>query len=421
MDIEITPGSLEGSLQAIASKSATHRELIAASLCKEKTKIDINNLSEDIEATLRCLEALGATFTRDLNHIMVNPIKEPMENTLLDCGESGTTLRLILPLAGALGSRSQLIGKGRLPERPIRELTEALEKGGLQLSSSKLPLTLEGRLKGGIYEIPGNISSQYISGLLFALPILHEDSEIVLTTPLQSIGYVEMTLEVLKKYGITVEKSPSGYKIPGGQSYSSPGRTTVEGDWSNGAFFIAAGAINGAVTIEGLDINSTQRDKEIAKLLSSGGARIEQKGRIVRAYRSSLKGQEIDVSEIPDLLPILAVVASLSYGTTYFKNAARLRLKESDRIATTASMLKALGGEVEELPEGLIIKGRERLKGGVTESFGDHRIAMAAAIAATSAENKVIIKNAQAINKSYPDFFEDYKALGGNIHVINHG
>ena len=193
----------------------------------------------------------------------------------------------------------------------------------------------------------------------------------------------------------------------------------VEGDWSNGAFFIAAGAINGSVTIEGLDISSTQRDKEILKLLSSGGANIHQQERAIRSETSSLKGQEIDVSEIPDLLPILAVVASLSQGTTYLKNAARLRLKESDRLATTASMLTALGGEVEELPEGLIIKGKERLKGGTTESFGDHRIAMAAAIAATKAEGRVIIKDAQAINKSYPDFFEDYKALGGKIDVIN--
>lgn len=419
MDIEIIPSTLEGTIQAIASKSAAHRQLIAASLSKEKTILEINKLSEDIEATLRCLESLGAAFTKEPNHIEVNPIKEVIKNSLLDCGESGTTLRLILPLAGVLGSCSHLIGKGRLPERPIKELMAALEKGGLQFSSAKLPLNLKGKLQGCVYEIPGNISSQYISGLLFALPLLQEDSEIVLTSPLQSKGYVEMTLEVLKNYGIIIEKTSSGYKIPGGQIYSSPERIAVEGDWSNGAFFIAAGAINGSVTIEGLDISSTQRDKEILKLLSSGGARIHQQGRVIRSETSSLKGQEIDVSEIPDLLPILAVVASLSQGTTYLKNAARLRLKESDRLSTTSSMLKALGGDVEELPDGLIIKGKEKLKGGTTESFGDHRITMAAAIAGASAENKVIIKDAQAINKSYPDFFEDYKALGGKINVIN--
>ncbi len=419
MDIEITPSTLQGRLQAIPSKSAAHRELIAASLAQDKTIIEINKLSEDIEATLRCLKALGADFNIVHNHIEVQPIKEVMKNPLLDCGESGTTLRLLLPLAGALESSSHITGKGRLPERPIKELMEALEKGGLQLSSSKLPLTLKGRLKGGVYEIPGNISSQYISGLLFALPLLKEDSEILLTSSLQSIGYVEMTLEVLNKYGITIEKYPSGYKIPGGQRYSSPGSSSVEGDWSNGAFFIASGALNGSVTIEGLDLNSTQRDKEILKLLSSGGANIHQQERAIRSETSSLKGQEIDVSEIPDLLPILAVVASLSQGITYFKNAERLRLKESDRLFTTASMLKALGGEVEELHDGLIVKGKEKLKGGTTESFGDHRIAMAAAIAATRAEGRVIIKDAQAINKSYPDFFEDYKALGGKIDVIN--
>ncbi|WP_426350741.1 3-phosphoshikimate 1-carboxyvinyltransferase [Alloiococcus sp. CFN-8] len=419
MDIEITPSPLQGNIKAIASKSAAHRELIAAALSQDKTKIEINNLSEDIEATLRCLKALGANFTKEPGKIEVKPIKEILKGSLLDCGESGTTLRLLLPVAGALGSCSQVIGKGRLPDRPIKELMSALEKGGLQFSSAKLPLTLSESLKGGVYEIPGNISSQYISGLLFALPLLKEDSEIILTSHLQSIGYVEMTLEVLKRYRITIEKIPSGYKIPGGQIYSSPGKVAVEGDWSNGAFFIAAGAISGSVAIEGLDIESTQRDKEIIKLLSSGGARIYQQESVIRADHSSLKGQEIDVSEIPDLLPILAVVASLSQGTTYLKNASRLRLKESDRLATTSSMLKALGGTVEELPDGLIIKGKDRLKGGITESFGDHRIAMAAAIAAIRAKDKVIIKDAQAINKSYPDFFEDYKALGGKINVIN--
>ena len=419
MDIEIIPKPLKGKLQAIASKSAAHRELIAASLCQEKTLIEINKLSEDIEATLRCLEALGSKFTIGPGAIEVKPISTALKNTILDCGESGTTLRLLLPVASALGSDSQIIGRGRLPERPIKELKTALESGGMQFNSAHLPLKIQGQLKGGTYKIPGNISSQYISGLLFALPLLEEDSEIALTSPLQSVGYVEMTLEVLKKYGISIERLPSGYRIFGGQKYSSPGRITVEGDWSNGAFFIVAGAINGSVTLKGLDTNSTQRDKEIISLLSAGGANIDNKNGSIVAEVSRLKAQEIDLSEIPDLLPILAVAASVSQGNTYFKNGARLRLKESDRLATTCSMLKALGAEVEELPEGLLVKGKDSLRGGVTESFNDHRIAMAAAVAATVSEGSVVVKNAEAINKSYPDFFRDYKALGGEIHVLN--
>ncbi len=419
MEVKITPKSLKGCLEIIPSKSHGHRSLIAAALGDKAISVILKKTSEDIEATINCLRALGSSIKTIEDGFYIEPIKKLKSAPTLNCRESGTTLRLLMPVAASLYEKSTFLGEGRLPKRPLEELLKALEEGGCSHDNNSIPLTLTGRLKSGSFLIPGNVSSQYISGLLFALPLLDEDSEIILTTPLQSVSYVHMTIETLKDFNIEIETTEKGYRVRGGQKYSSPSKLIIEGDWSNGAFYLAAGALGKEISLRGLNLSSSQGDKKITELLKGFGALVRTTSDYVKVSPSKLKAIEIDVSEIPDLLPILAVIASKAEGRTVLKNAARLRLKESDRLKTTSAMLKALGGDVLELPDSLVIQGKPYLEGGVTDSFGDHRIAMAAAIASIMCKNPVTIRNAQATAKSYPSFFEDFKNLGGAINVFN--
>jgi len=378
MDIKIIPQKLSGEIEAITSKSAAHRALICAFLCDDKPEIKIENTSKDIEATLLCLEAMCE------------------KNAVINCGESGSTFRFLLPVSAILCNNAQFIGEGRLPERPISDLLEALRKNGVNFSADKLPFTVSGTLKSGEFILPGNVSSQFVSGLLFALPLLDGDSVIKLSSPLESKSYADMTVNMLKSFGVEIIENENEYIVKGEQKYISPETIQVEKDWSNAAFFLAAG-----VDVTGLDMDSTQGDKEIVNILK----RLKTEENI-----------EIDVSEIPDLLPILAVVGALTEGTTTLYNAARLRLKESDRLASVAEMLISLGAKVEEKPDSLIVTGGT-LKGGIVDSAGDHRIVMSAAICGSFCEGEVIIKGAEAVEKSYPKFFEDFAKLGGKYVV----
>ncbi|MHB1316015.1 MAG: 3-phosphoshikimate 1-carboxyvinyltransferase [Christensenellales bacterium] len=418
----ITPGRLNGDIKAIPSKSDGHRCLICAALSDRPTSLQFSSLSEDIQATMDCLAALGAKIEIAPNsNYIVHPIQyDAVPKTVrLDCRESGSTLRFLLPLASYLAPCAEFTGQGRLPERPLAPLVQALSCHGCFFSGPALPFTVIGRLSAGIFDMPGNISSQFLSGLLFALPLLDGQNEICLTSSLESSDYVEMTLSALSRFGITVDRTRRGFAIPGGQAYHSPESVSVDGDWSNAAFFLAAGALGNAITYAGLDKNSLQGDKRILSLLSKFGASIEKSGENgFTASPGLLKACEIDVSQIPDLLPVLAVVAAVSEGTSVFTNAGRLRLKESDRLSSTSGMLRALGAQVSELPEGLEITGKSVLPGGEVDSLGDHRIAMAAAIASIRCRNNVLIHHAQAVNKSYPDFFSDFNRLGGKAHVI---
>jgi 3-phosphoshikimate 1-carboxyvinyltransferase len=424
MDVKIIPGPLSGICEAIPSKSDLHRLLILAALADCPTRIELSarpgavRLSADLEATLRCLRALGADIVRVGNALSVTPAENIPEEPLLDCGESGSTLRFLLPVAAALCPRARFTGGGRLPQRPLGDLRTAMEAHGVIFSAPALPFTISGRMTGGEFSLPGNVSSQYITGLLLALPHLREDSRLTLTTPLQSAGYVEITRHALSRFGVSVRSAEHGYLIPGGQTVRSPQQMTADGDWSNAAFFLTAGALSGEIGVEGLHPDSPQGDREIVPLLRQMGGQIRERDGMFRTRTSRLLGTEIDMGDIPDLLPVLASAAAVSGGETHFLNAARLRLKESDRLATTASMLRSLGGQVRELPDGLTVRGVQSLAGGMVNGAGDHRIVMAAAVAAVRCREPVTILGADAVSKSYPDFFEVYRELGGNVHVL---
>jgi len=417
MDVKLAPGSLAGTLPAIPSKSDAHRVLICAALADRPTALRLPRTSADIDTTCACLEALGAGIARRGDTVTVSPIRDLPERALLDCGESGSTLRFLLPVAAALCPRVRFTGRGRLPERPIGELKAAMEAHGVAFSAEKLPFETAGLLAGGDYRLPGNISSQYITGLLLAMPKLLGDSTLTLTTALESAAYVDITLHALRRFGVSVTLRQNGYAVPGGQTFSSPGTLAVDGDWSNSAFFLAAGALGHPVTLTGLDMDSPQGDKAVLKVLHAFGAEVSVFGDAATVSPGPLRGITLDVAEIPDLLPVLAVVAACAQGETRFEGAARLRLKESDRLSSTAAMLRSLGGEAEELPDGLIVRGGT-LTGGTADGCNDHRIVMAAAVAAVRCAGAVTVTGAEAVHKSYPAFFEDDAKLGGEVHVL---
>ena len=425
MKVRLTPVKLCGSIPAISSKSDAHRLLIAAALSDRETEILCNVLSEDIRATARCLCALGARVDFLADRMLVHPI--PRENTAkevsvtLDCGESGSTLRFLLPVVSALGKNGVFTGGGRLPERPVTELREAMEAHGVRFSKQGVfPISTIGKLGIGTYTLRGDVSSQYVTGLLFALPLLSDDSTLRLLPPVESAPYIEMTLSSLMRFGIEVRREGHTYFIKGNQTYCSPGAVSVEGDWSNAAFFLTAGALGAPVTVTGLNPDSPQGDKAILDILRRMGAAVETAGESVTVSPGALHGIAQDMADIPDLAPIFSVAAAAARtGETAIQNAARLRLKESDRLAAIHRMLGSLGVSCTETADGLLIPGGQSISGGETSGFGDHRMVMAAAIASVLAETPVTIDGAEAVEKSYPHFFEDFKRLGGMVDVLD--
>ncbi len=418
MDISIEPKKLTGEIDAISSKSHGHRILICAALADKPTNIVLEKSSIDIDTTMSCLKELGAKIEKDGVNIKVTPIKKMNTIPELNCMESGSTFRFMVPIAASLYNEVKFMGEGRLPERPMNELTDAMKIHGSKFSKEKLPFTIKNGLKGGVFEIPGDVSSQYISGILFAAPLLDDDVEIRLTTKLESKNYVEMTIDAMEQFGIKIERIENGFFVGKGQKYISSGDVKIEGDWSNAAFFLSAGAIGKEVTVKKLNLSSTQGDMEIVNVLKKFGAKVEVGEDFVKVSPGKLKGITLDISEIPDSLPILSIVASHAEGTTEFINAKRLRLKESDRLVTSRTMVENLGGIAVEGPESLTVTGVKSLKGGITESFNDHRLSMAAAIASVISKDSIIIKDADAVNKSYPKFYEDCEKLGGRVNVI---
>ncbi|MDL2217282.1 3-phosphoshikimate 1-carboxyvinyltransferase [Christensenellaceae bacterium OttesenSCG-928-M15] len=416
-----SPAAFTGTIPAIISKSDAHRLLICAALSKQPTRLHMPGpLGEDINATIRCLTALGAAFHRDGDDVIVTPPTAYAKNPVFDCGESGSTLRFLLPVAAAIGCGGTFTGTGRLPDRPIAPLIWALEAGGISFDGDALPLRISGRLKSGEYLLPGNISSQFISGFLLALPLLEGGGEIRLTQTLESAGYVDMTLHALSRFSINVRRSAQAFAVEA-QAYRSPGTLRVEGDWSNMAFFLAAGFLRGPIRLTGLSMPSLQGDSAIAGLLKQFGAEISMEEGVLSVSAGKRRSaiREIDMRPIPDLLPVLAVLAAVSEGKTRFIHAARLRLKESDRLKSVHDMILALGGNATIGKDFLAISGEPSLMGGTVLSNNDHRIAMAAAIAATVCDLPVTIFDAEAVNKSYPTFFEDYRMLGGIAHVVH--
>lgn len=417
-------GSLSGSISAPVSKSDLHRLIIAAALCPgETTVIRRYTMNDDIRATASIMEAAGASVEFGEDYILVRGIETVSQNFTADCCESGSTLRFLVPVMAALQSRCTFEGEGRLPQRPITPLTEQMEQHGIRFSSSALPFQIEGKLSCGIYTFPGNISSQYITGLLFALPLLEGDSKIILTSPLESQAYVDMTLSVLQRFGIKINYlNMQEFCISGGQHYHSPKELNAEGDWSNAAFWIVAGALSGSIRVENIQRNSLQGDKTVCDILEQMGASVSCGEDSVCISSKTLHGCTIDGSQIPDIIPILSVAAACAEGTTHIINAGRLRIKESDRLSAVAQTLKKLGAEIEEGPDCLTIHGKPQLKGGCTvDSYGDHRIAMSMAIASLRCDEPVVIQNPMCVKKSYPRFYEEFISLGGIVHGIQLG
>ena len=418
MDIRISPSRLSGSISAISSKSDAHRALICAALSDAPTELVLNGSSVDIQTTIRCLQSLGAAFSVSEHSISVSPMQSAAKTAALNCEESGSTLRFLLPVAAALGCQANFTGRGRLPERPVSPLKEELEAHGCRLDRALLPIALSGQLQSGVFTLPGNVSSQFLTGLLLCFPLLPGGGEIALSTALESAGYVEMTIQTMRRFGVDVRRTERGFRVAPGQQYRSPGRLEICGDWSSGAFWLCAGALSGEITCRNLDAHSAQGDRAVEALLAQMGAQVCRQGQDVTVRAGALSALSIDAGNIPDLIPVLAAVAATASGQTRIVNAARLRIKESDRLRSVTDTLRRLGAEIEELPDGLIIRGKPRLAGGEVSSWGDHRIAMSAAIASLACEKDVIIRDAQVVSKSYPGFWADFEKLGGKITTL---
>ena len=418
MNVTMKPFSANGTVFAPPSKSDAHRAIICAALSGGVCTIAPIALSDDIRATIGCVEALGATAKIENKTLTVDGTGVFSNKTAtLDCGESGSTLRFLIPVAAAGGVEATFLGRGRLPERPIGVYADALPEKGVSFETEGgLPLRISGQLKSGVYRVSGCVSSQFITGLLFALPLLRGDSDIILTSPIQSAGYINMTIRTMAKFGVEVDILDNGWHIRGRQRYV-PSDYTTDGDWSQAAFFLVAGAISGDVEVLNANIDSAQGDRRIAAILREFGAEVIQDGDRLRVKKSQMHAIEIDASQIPDLVPVLAVCACFANGVTRITNAERLRIKESDRLKTTAQLLNSLGGKVRELPDGLEITGAGRLYGGFAEGFGDHRIVMSAAVCASGANENIMCTDAMSVNKSYPDFYEDYAKIGGTAEL----
>ncbi|MDO4732835.1 MAG: 3-phosphoshikimate 1-carboxyvinyltransferase [Bacillota bacterium] len=420
MKRKIFPFVPVGSVSAVPSKSWAHRALICAALCEKKTELQLSSLSGDIRTTMDCLQALGAGMHPHEGGISIEGIRKTPAAPLLNCKESGSTLRFLLPVAAALQENCSFTGEGRLPQRPLLPLLEALAEKGLSFSSPTLPLRLGSWKKGGIFSLPGNISSQFASGILLAAPLLQDPVEIRFSSPLQSRSYLEISRRAMEAFSVRIEKTDTGYFLPSGQSYHSPGQFRIEGDWSNGAFWLTAGALSTkGIEIQGLQANSVQGDREILPILIRMGAKARWRENTLQICSGGrLRGIQIDGADIPDLIPILAVAAATAEGSTIFSRVARLRLKESDRLQSTAQLIEDLGGTAEIWEDQLVVHGKQRLLGGLCRAENDHRIAMAAAIAATCCQNELTLLDSQAVEKSYPEFWKDYASLGGIAHVI---
>ena len=393
MNIKIEKSKTGGIVKAIASKSFVHRILICDFLAGNKLSKEFNGFcSKDILATYNCLSDIKSG------------------KRVLDCDESGSTLRFLLPLCASLGGEFTFLGRGRLLSRPNTELLVALSKKGINFKENADNIKIWGKLTEGEFEIKGDISSQYVSGLIMALSSLEKDSKIILTTPLASKPYVDITLSVLKQYGVKVESTDYGFFIKGNQKFN--GMLDAEGDWSNMAFYLVLGAINGGISVSGLNLESVQGDKKILEILKSANANIEINKEKITIAKSELCGFIMDAQDCPDLVPICAALGAVASGKTIIHNIERLKIKESDRVLSTLQMLKAFGIKAEEKESLMIIYGG-KAKGGVVSSFNDHRIVMASAVLGAVACGTSQIIDAGAVNKSYPTFFKDFKSVGG--------
>jgi len=414
MNKVIKPSRLGGAVNIQPSKSVTHRAVICASLARGNSELNHFMMSKDIEATLGCVDTLWiANYALKPDACVIEGNAQAgLYNCTLDCKESGSTLRFFIPLALVLCGKVNFTGSERLFERPLAPLKALFESKGVKWEQEGNRLTLEGRLKGGDYEIEGNVSSQYISGLLFALPLLSQDSVIRLKTPLESAGYVELTRQMQENFGVISEWKDGALLIRGGQKYYHS-NIVIEGDYSHAAFYAVAGALGGDIVLYGLEPDSLQGDRAILDILSRMGANVETSEYGIRVTGGELCGIDIDAKDIPDLVPVLSVAACGACGITRIYNASRLRLKESDRLSAMCRELQKLGAKIEQTEDGLIINGNAKLHGGSVDAHNDHRIAMSLAVASAVASADIELFGAESVAKSAPDFWSEFEQLGG--------
>lgn len=428
-NLKINPSKLNGEVKIPPSKSMAHRAIICAALSDGLCIIENIDYSDDIIATIDAMNSLGASIVKYKEHIEVVGIfgnyKNAKERRIIDCNESGSTLRFLVPISLLFDGSSKFIGRGNLGKRPLTTYYNIFDAQGIEYSyeEDNLNLVVSGKLQPGTFEVEGNVSSQFITGLLFTLPLLKDDSKIIITTEMESKGYIDLTLRAMRDFGIEIINNDyKEFIIKGNQKYNAR-NYRVEGDYSQAAFFLCADALGNDVLCKDLDLNSLQGDKEIIDILERMNVVFSANDIGVKGTtKGGLVSTVIDGSQCPDIIPVLTAVAALSNGTTEIINAGRLRIKECDRLTAVTCELNKLGANIVEKEDGLIVTGVEKLNGGVEVwSHKDHRIAMTLAIASTKCEEPIVIRDYECIAKSYPSFFEDFKALGGNINEWNVG
>ena len=419
----IYPSKLSGKISAPPSKSMANRAVLCAALADGHSTIENIELSDDISAMIDAMRVLGAEITitgsgkiktLEITGADLSKTRKPLPT--IDCGESGSLMRFIIPVALAAMGGAHFTGCGRLPERPIDIYEKLFVPRGIKWSHGEknLPLKASGALKSSTFELAGNESSQYITGMLLALPMIKGDSRIIVTGDFESRKYVDMTVEILGDFGIDIECTDYGFKIAGGQKYR-PIRYSVEGDWSQAAYLILAGVLGNGTQITGLRRGSLQGDSVFVDILRRMGAELNWEGDVLHANKSSLYATKANVSQCPDLAPAIALAMSCAQGKSTISGGARLRIKESDRIESVANALNELGADVMPTADGMLIYGKTSLAGGAADAVNDHRIAMMAGIASSYCENTIELTDSESVNKSYPSFWEDFVLLGGKI------
>ncbi len=416
--IKIYPSKISGEVRIPSSKSVAHRELIAGFLSGQPFSIFGSFTSSDIDTTMHCLDSLGGCFEVNDDHTSISLVGyKDINKPLLDARDSGSTLRFLLPVVSALGVECSMIGTERLSLRPIGELLSVLTANGGNYSSNRLPLKVGGILHGGDYQIDAGISSQFITGLLFALPLLKENSRIIYKNPLVSSNYVDITLECLLRHGIQVKKESYGFNIKGNQSYISQKSLEIEGDWSSACFMACLGAVSGKVLLTGLNHNSTQGDRIIVEFLKRIGAKVEYTSKGLCIQKDRIRPIEIDAENYPDIVPVLAATLAFADGKSIIHGVDRLRIKESDRIAEIIELLSCFGINAEYSDDTLVIYGGY-VTGGVYHSPNDHRMAMSFALLAIGGNGESVIDGEECVKKSYANFFEELKKLGGKYECL---
>ena len=418
--IKITPSKLSGSIRPPSYKSLAHRAIIGALLARDRMNINNIYYSDDIYATINAAKAFGASIYQRNSSILLTSTSAFLDKNIeINANESASTLRFLIPIVAALGINCRFVGRESLSRRPIAPILHCMEGKGVTFSDYQgLPLSIRGKLLPGRFSIEGNISSQFISGLLFALPLLDGDSDIVITSHIESYQYIQMTLDVLKQFQISIQKKPYGFSIKGNQQYKACS-FLVEPDWSQAANFIVAAALGSKIRVRGLNLGSVQGDQAILNILDSFGYSIKLSNGTVQVLPGKIKAVDVDVSQCPDLLPILAVIASFANGNVFLYGANRLRFKESDRLKATANALNSIGADITELNDALLVRPVPFFKGGVAESYGDHRIVMALTMCAARSKEPIFISNYLGVNKSYPTFFDDFRRIGGKADVVD--